>query len=365
MTWNFDQSTIYYDDPTRYHDFNDLLGGWGIGTPDNWYLKEIANIIKILATKIYNYENNNVSFKNLIFYGSSMAGFMSLQLSTLIKNSISIAEIPQFDVIKWKYWPELKKRIFNELNDETIKSNHSYKLNFYDLIIQQNYIPNAYLILDCSNEHDYQNQFKDFFLKLNKLPFKENNNVNKIKIRIDGKNKGHQQLSYQETYELIDNICSTIDKSLKKQNQNFLPFNNSESLDNNILWKTSSNGKVTTNNNYTYFTKSIEVAHTYIPISSVNNKTIEFDLYLKGLRTSPIISLRDGKKTIGQISLKSLKLESNEWNHIKCNLKKYHCIISNDKNDTSSLINIISSNRFYFRLGTEDICLKWKNFKIY
>ena len=176
VTWPFQESTIYYNDPTRKIN-GELTGGWGLGTPDNWYLKEISNIIKIIANKIYEYETPKDAYKNLIFYGSSMGGFMSLQLSILVKNSVSVVEIPQFDLCKWVYWPTLKKELFNDSDTEKIKKKYSYKLNIFDLMLKEKYIPNTYMVLDCSVERDFQIQYKDFLMKLNELPYKENNNI--------------------------------------------------------------------------------------------------------------------------------------------------------------------------------------------
>ena len=216
VTWPFQESTIYYNDPTRKIN-GELTGGWGLGTPDNWYLKEISNIIKIIANKIYEYETPKDAYKNLIFYGSSMGGFMSLQLSILVKNSVSVVEIPQFDLCKWVYWPTLKKELFNDSDTEKIKKKYSYKLNIFDLMLKEKYIPNTYMVLDCSVERDFQIQYKDFLMKLNELPYKENNNINKIKIRIDGKNIGHEQLNYNELYKTLEKVCILMDYEYQEQ----------------------------------------------------------------------------------------------------------------------------------------------------
>lgn len=215
ISWEFENSVIYYNDPTRYLN-KELVGGWGLGTMENWYLNEISNIIKIIANKIFKYTNEKEKFKNIIFYGSSMGGFMSLQLSILIKNSTAIAEIPQLDLCEWHYWHTLKL-LFGNLDISEIKKKFNYKLNIMELITKEKYIPNAYLILDCSSQRDFETQYKNFFNNLNKLPFTENNNVNKIKIRIDGKNKGHRQLSKPEICEFIENVCLIIDNSQQEK----------------------------------------------------------------------------------------------------------------------------------------------------
>ena len=211
ISWDFDQSTIHYEDPTRFIEGVELLGGWGIGTEDNWFVKEMAGIFRTIADKLYDYQSTEDSYSNLIFYGSSIGGFMSILFSILVKNSTSIAEIPQFDVTKWGYWPTLKKELFSDLTEEEILSRYSHRFRVYDLIEKCDYIPNTYLILDCTDERDFNTQFTDFFLKLNELPFSEVNNVNKVHIRIDGKFEGHAVLSKEESYALISNICLLLD----------------------------------------------------------------------------------------------------------------------------------------------------------
>ena len=65
VTWPFDQSTIFYNDPTRRITKNEIPGGFGIGTVDEWYLEGIANIIKIIADKLFVYKHKD-SYKNVI-----------------------------------------------------------------------------------------------------------------------------------------------------------------------------------------------------------------------------------------------------------------------------------------------------------
>lgn len=58
QSWKIKESTVFYNDPTRYLDDN-ILGGWGIGEPEDWYLDNIKGIIQkllnftILIIKIY------------------------------------------------------------------------------------------------------------------------------------------------------------------------------------------------------------------------------------------------------------------------------------------------------------------------
>ena len=202
-SWEFDASTIFFNDPTLYLSDN-ILGGWGLGSMDNWYLKKISNILNILI------ETLGFNKKKVIFYGSSLGGFMSIMLATMIKNSVAIAEIPQLDVTNWtKHWSLLRENLFDNLPDDTIKQRFGYKLDVINLMKIENYIPNAYLLLDCSYDYDFRNIYLPFFNRLNELPYDERKN--NLKIKITGKNKGHAFLPYNELVVLINKIIAIMD----------------------------------------------------------------------------------------------------------------------------------------------------------
>lgn len=202
-SWNFEESTIFYNDPTLYLS-NELLGGWGLGSMDNWYLKRISDILNILIKKC-GYENQNV-----IFYGSSLGGTMSIMLATLIKNSVAIAEVPQFDITNWgMHWEKLRIYLFDGLPTDYIKIHYKYKIDVIELMKIEQYIPDVYLILDCSHDYDFENVYLPFFKRLNELPFKDSENH--IKIRIDGKNKGHSALPPEELLKIIKIVSLSMD----------------------------------------------------------------------------------------------------------------------------------------------------------
>ncbi len=223
-SWEFKESVIYYNDPTRY--LNSMFrGGWGIGTEDDYYLENIKNILLKLTSKC------NILNENILFYGSSMGGFMSLLLATMVKQSTALADIPQLDVSKDTYWDEFKEICFNNKSEKHILENYGYRLNFIQMMKKENYIPNAIMVLDYSFKYDVKSQYSSFFSeKLNEIPFHKNSN--NIKVFIVGKNNGHFHLSQDETMYLIDNI---INKKLISS----LPSNYDKFIDENqnLLWK--------------------------------------------------------------------------------------------------------------------------------
>lgn len=215
VTWPYKQSTIYYNDPTKYIEGLER-GAYGVGTQKSWYLKNISTIIKLISRKIYDYKPDE-EFKNMILYGSSQGGFFSLQLSTLIKNSTCICEIPILDVRYRGGWKKIKKILFNEMTMDKFNEKYSHRVSCIDLMIKEQYIPNAYLIMDFSTIFDFKNQYSKFLNRLTELPFSKNKN--NIKIRIDGKNKGHEPLTFTNAHELIDEVSLLMDMEYKERDE--------------------------------------------------------------------------------------------------------------------------------------------------
>lgn len=205
-SWYFDESTIFYNDPTRYID-NSLEGGWGIGTPNEWYLETIKNII-LSISKYFNYKN-----ENLLFYGSSLGGFMSIMLSTLIKGSKSLADVPQLTFENTNYWRRIKNIIFPNYSDEQIKKDFNYRLNVLYLMEKEKYIPNLTMIFDAGHV-DISEHYVHFFEELNRLT--NCYNKNRIKILINPIDE-HKFLNKNETLQLINEVLndekSNIDSS--------------------------------------------------------------------------------------------------------------------------------------------------------
>lgn len=200
-SWKYNCSFICYNDPSRYlHDKS--RGLWGVGVENDYYLENIKNIILKIAYK------QDILNKNILFYGSSMGGFMSLLLATMVKESKAIADIPQLSLIYDKnIWNQIREFSFDNKSNEYIINNYGYRLDFIEMMKKENYIPKAILILDYTSSFDVETQYALFFSsELSKIPF--NKNTNNLKIIINGKNIGHKPLSYDETMYLINSILN-------------------------------------------------------------------------------------------------------------------------------------------------------------
>lgn len=198
FTWDFEMSTLNYNDPTTYLN-DEIVCGWGVGTKEDFYLENISLIISEIA------KNIGITPENMVFYGSSAGGFMSIMLSTMIKKSIAIAEIPQLDLTDYYpvHWNRIKKYSFDNISEEEIKEKYYHRISVIEQIKKENYIPDIYLIFDCSCQEDYMNMYIPFFNSLNQLPYE---NDNHIRIRIDGKHQGHHVLDKESAMNLVENV---------------------------------------------------------------------------------------------------------------------------------------------------------------
>ena len=196
-SWKFSESTLFYNDPTRY--LNDsMLGGWCIGEPNNWYLEEIKEII----VKITDYLK--IKNENILFYGSSLGGFNSIQLGILIRNSKVLADVPQLRLENANYVRYILPMLFPDITYKEIKEKYDYRLNILDLIKREKYIPNAIMIFDAG-EVDIREHYTHFFSQLNDLTEAENSN--RIKILINPLNE-HHFMSMKETQKVIQQACN-------------------------------------------------------------------------------------------------------------------------------------------------------------
>ncbi|MBQ6443465.1 MAG: hypothetical protein IJJ11_02155 [Methanosphaera sp.] len=193
-SWTFDDSTLYYHDPTLYL-ADDIYGPWGLGTPETWYLEKISIITSKIA-EVMGVRNNDI-----LFYGSSAGGFTSLMLSIMVKDSVCLAEVPQFDITSWgSFWRPLKNASF-DMDDKEFVEKYGNRVSVMKLIQQKEYIPNAYVLMDCSAEYDFTRQYLPFFKRLNN--FKYDIKGNSMKLIIFGKNMGHSALPKDVVLSMI------------------------------------------------------------------------------------------------------------------------------------------------------------------
>lgn len=217
--WEFEQSTIFYNDPTYFID-ETITAGLCIGTEDDYYLEKIIEILKILINK------SEVTNDNILFYGSTVCGFTSLLLSIYFKNSTSLSDNPKiygYDIesnnIELNELKSTKKHCFSNMSNEVFIEKYNKRLNIIEAIKQENYVPNAYLILNYAN---YNPQYLQFFKDLTHL---KDPHMNKITTKIQW-DTDKSVLDKEETINLINNIFLTTSHNKIRENNEKFPISN-------------------------------------------------------------------------------------------------------------------------------------------
>ena len=134
-----------------------MKGGMMIGVKNQWYAETLSCIISKLA------KNQNVIEDNILFFGSSAGGFISLCLATLIKNSKVLVNNSQFLLLNY-YRSLLNKAIdsvaptFEGLSREEIMKKYGYRLSLIELSKRENYSPNITYYVNVKSSPDINNQ---------------------------------------------------------------------------------------------------------------------------------------------------------------------------------------------------------------
>jgi len=157
MSWMGEISCtgIWYSDPTLYLE-EKLTLGWGYGTNQRWYLKDIAHLIRCILA------NLNIQTKDTLFYGSSGGGFMSMALATMLHSKATVIN-PQFQVND--YLPaavEALKRAALLPGDQLLEE----RISIAALMRRERYVPLLHIISNVQSEEDALLQLPSFLKQL-------------------------------------------------------------------------------------------------------------------------------------------------------------------------------------------------------
>lgn len=148
----FDESVITSADPTIF--MNDTVKvGWMIGNNEQWYLETLSQIISKLA------KNQNVINDNILFFGSSGGGFVSVCLATLIKNSKVLVNNAQFSLKNYfknmvNVPIEMAAPTYDGLSNEEIKEKIKPRLDLIELIKKEDYAPHITYYVNVKSAND-------------------------------------------------------------------------------------------------------------------------------------------------------------------------------------------------------------------
>lgn len=170
-SWVDDYTTccIYVDDPTLHN--NELKVGFGVGTRDRHYTLDISEIL-IKIQRLWLIESSNV-----IYFGSSAGGYMSLQFATLNRDSLAIVNNARIYVHKTFTFKKIRETIFESSDIKEILKNYNDRLSLLAFMKKHKNIPNAIHYVNRLSKGDRELHYKPYL-----------SNADKYKIRLDNQN---------------------------------------------------------------------------------------------------------------------------------------------------------------------------------
>ena len=136
---------IYYFDPTLFFGHADT--GWGYGTNERWYLRDIAEIISIILKTIH------ILPEDTLMMGSSGGGFTSIMLATMLHARCQAIN-PQIDFRRYK------EATVERLKKAVIKPGEKWieeRANVVAFMRAEQYIPYMHIFQNIIVEHDIYN----------------------------------------------------------------------------------------------------------------------------------------------------------------------------------------------------------------
>jgi len=196
---DFNASCIFIDDKTIHN--NKLRIGWGVGTKDRHYIKDYLEISKLFSELL------GVSNKNIIYFGSSAGGFMSLLLASHHRGSIAVVNNPQTYVNRYNpiSVKKLYSAVFPGMTSQEILKSYRARLSVTRTFGITKNVPKTYYIQNRLCLGDMEKHYKPLCHNMDKYKL----NTEKINfILYNNKESGHGPLGRKTTVNYINYILS-------------------------------------------------------------------------------------------------------------------------------------------------------------
>ncbi len=182
-----------------------LLGGWMQGKYNSWAFESISLHLDAF------FKANHIDFNRVIFCGSSMGGFLSLQFATCFRGSIGYSENAQTDLRKYnlkKSMAKLAGLSYGKPTLDDVDSQYTHRFSLLDHFEKIGYVPNFYYVIKESDRHHFQEHFLPF---LSYVQDKEYHFRHTEVILIDQDRTGHTPLSKIECLKRLTAIVNFIE----------------------------------------------------------------------------------------------------------------------------------------------------------
>lgn len=195
----FEANCIFIDDRTVHG--NNLRIGWGVGTTDRHYLKSYISFVKKISSLL------EIVNKDIMYFGSSAGGFMSMAMASMHKGTYAVVNNPQTYVNRYlrQYVTALYKKSFPGLSEKEILKKYSNRLSLTNIFAKNKNVPKVYYLQNRLCLTDMENHLLPFLKNMDKY------NLNSKNINIvlyNNKVAGHNPATKKRTIAYVNNILN-------------------------------------------------------------------------------------------------------------------------------------------------------------
>lgn len=195
----FEANCLFIDDRT-VHD-NNLRLGWGIGTKDKHYLRFYVKFVKKIA------EILEIPTKEIMYFGSSAGGFMSMAMASMHKGTYAVVNNPQTYVNRYlkTYKTAVYRSSFPGLTEKEITKKYSNRLSLVNIFARNKNVPKVYYLQNRLCEGDMKNHLTPFLDSIDRYNL-DSKNINVILY--NNKQAGHNPAGKQVTINYVNSILA-------------------------------------------------------------------------------------------------------------------------------------------------------------
>jgi hypothetical protein len=182
--------------------------GWGIGSPESWFIESAAEFINQLADTI------SIELENTVLYGSSAGGFQAFQCGIQLKKPTVIMENPQTDIFRYyeqHYMPLVIATSFGSTVEE-VSTRFPTRVNLMKSLDYYGHIPATYYIQNLNDFFHKENHLTPFINHLNRSGVDQS----MVDFILFNGEKTHSPRGFEEFFSLVARIYSSMDKDRKR-----------------------------------------------------------------------------------------------------------------------------------------------------
>lgn len=186
---DFQANCIFIDDVTIHG--TECTLGWGVGTPEHYYLEDFSVIIKKIGELL------EVPANNTVYFGSSAGGFMSMMLAILHDGSLAVPNNPQVYAHKFGRGVAINKLYetrFPGLSENEIHENFGERFSVLQMMLKKKIIPRTIYLINRFSKEDMEKQYQPFIKDLED----HNLDLSKLEFIFYHAEKGHEGIYTRE-----------------------------------------------------------------------------------------------------------------------------------------------------------------------